>query len=406
MPKSTTRRLVALLLVTSCCLVGCWDQDEITSLAPVAAIGLDVGSQPGLLRVTCQLTLPEAGGGGAGAGTTRSRLRVLTTESESLVQAFAILQSQTRRRHFFLHLDHVVFGAELARNGLGTALEALHGWSQIRGSTLVFVAEGTAEAVLHAHSGIGQNPANDVAHIIRSASSAPVARKTTLNDMINALAHPGSTSLTLPILGLRPLALSSGDDTPPSGVGQDGEQFMEVALKGTALFDRDRCVAELDIRETQTLAVLAGAAKQGMSTIPSPINAEGKIAPQYENIQVAYRIEEKDDGGLKVTTKIKLDVRLVEVHGGYDPSLSQFRPIEMAVEEDVTTRVAAFFAKLQSYGLDSVNIGQRIKQQKPKLWKSLQENWREVYPTIEFVVEPKAQVRTVGLMKMFRKLGR
>lgn len=404
MLNKTTRRLVALLLLTSYFLVGCWDLEEITSLAPIVAIGIDSGSQPGLFRVSAQLSLPEAGGG-VGSSATRSRLRVLTMESESLIQAFAMMQSRTRRRHFFLHLNHIVFGADLARDGVGTALEAVQGWPQIRGSTLAFVAEETAEQVLKAHSGIGQNPAADIADIIRHVTTVPVARKMTLNDMINALSSPGSTTLTLPILGLEPLALSSGDDTPPVGVGQDGEEFEEVALKGTALFERDRWVAELDVRETQTLAVLVGEAKQEMSTMPNPVNEEGKIAPQYERLRASYTIEETPDGRLQVITKLKIDIRLVEIHGGYDPQASETSPIKTAVEEDVHARVAALIAKLQEYGLDSLDIGRRIKQQKPKLWKTLEGDWQQIYPTVEFLVEPQATVRTVGLIKTYLKLG-
>lgn len=405
MLSKTAWRLVTLLLLTSCCLVGCWDLEEITSLAPIVAIGIDSGSEPNLLRVSAQLSLPKAGGG-VGASAAHTRLRVLTVESESLIQAFAMMQSRTRRRHFFLHLSHLVYGADLARSGLGNATEALQAWPQIRGSTLVFVSEGTAEQALHAHSGIGQDPGSDIGDIIRSITTAPVARKMTLNDMVNALAAPGSTTLTLPILGLEPLALSSGDETPPDGVGQDGEQFMEVLLKGTALFKQDRWVAELDARETQTLAILVGEAKQGMSTMPNPENEQGKIAPQYERIRTSYTVNRTPAGPLQVVTKLKADIRLVEIHGGYDPQLSETKPIEAAVEQDIETRITALFQKLQGYGLDSANIGQRIKQQKPQLWQQIEEDWPQVYRTTEFQVEPQATVKTLGLIKNFLRLGR
>ncbi|NLW16742.1 MAG: Ger(x)C family spore germination protein [Firmicutes bacterium] len=406
MLSKITCRLIALLLLTSFCLVGCWDSEEITSLAPVVAIGIDAGSEPNLMRISAQMALPAAGGGGgAGSGAAHTRLRVLTVEAKSLTQAFALLQSRTRRRHFFLHLNHVVFGAQLARHGLGRATEALQAWPQIRGSTLAFVSEETAEQVLHAHSGIGQDPGSDISHIIRSVSSAPVARKMTLNDMINALSSPGSTTLTLPILGLRPLALTSGDENPAAGVGIDGEQYMEVQLKGTALFERDRWVAELSVRETQTLAVLVGAAKRGMSTMVNPENPEGKLAPQYERIRVSYRVNETAPGQLQVVTRLRVDIRLVEIHGGYDPQLSDTAPIEATVKQDITNRVSALFQKLQAHGLDSVNIGQRIKQQKPKLWRQLEADWLQIYPSVEFVVEAVPKVRNLGLIKNFYRLG-
>lgn len=209
MYKRAVKTVASLLIMimTGCCLVGCWDLEEITALAPVSAIGIDLGSEPGLLRFSVKFSLPAAGGGGAGNSSGHPRLRVLTVESESLIEAFAMLQSRTRRRHFYQHLEYIAFGADFARSGIGIGIETAQAWPQIRGSVLIFVAEGPAVDILNAHSGIGQDPAIDIADIIRSITTAPVARKMNLNDVIDALAKPGSTTLTLPILGLDPLAL-------------------------------------------------------------------------------------------------------------------------------------------------------------------------------------------------------
>ncbi|NLY53963.1 MAG: Ger(x)C family spore germination protein [Firmicutes bacterium] len=403
MRSKATQKIVALILLTSFCLVGCWDLEEITSLAPVAAIGIDLGSEPGHIRVSVQLTLAAKGQSSTGSPAS-NRLRVITAEGESLVSAFAMMQSRTRRRHFFLHLGYIVFGADLARSGLGAVTAGMQGWPQIRGSTLVFVAQDTAEAVLHAHSGIGGNPGDDISDIIRNVSTTPVARKMTLNDMVNALTPAGSTTLTLPILGLTPLALSSADETPATGVGQEGEQFMEIYLSGTALFDRDRWVAELDVRETQTLVALLGEAKQGVSTMPNPVNPQGKIAPRYEKIHPSHKVQQTN-GQLQVHTLIKVEVRLTEIQGGYDPQTQGTDPIKAAVEADIRRRVEDLFAKLQDLGLDSVNIGSRIHKQNPKLWREIESDWLNIYPTVEFLVEARATVRTLGLFKSFAILG-
>lgn len=405
MKLGTYQKITALILITSVCLTGCWDMEEITALAPFSSIGIDQGSTPGMLRVSAQISLPGSSMAEAGGGASSNRLRVLTVEAESLVTAFAMMQSRTRRRPFFQHLNYVVFGAELAKEGIGKAIEAMQGWTTIRGSTLLFVAQDTAVQVLHAHSGIGRSPGGDITDIISNVAVVPVARKMTLNDVINALSPPDSTSLTLPILGLTPLALTSGDETPASGIGQGGEQFMEISMGGTALFNRDRWVAELSVRETQTLAALIGEAKEGASAIPNPANEGGVIAPQYEDISVEHKIEQLPGGQLQIIISPQIKVRLVEIHGGYDLATEGFQPIETAIENDVRTRVLNLAEKLQEQGLDSLNIGQLIKRSKPKLWLQIEDDWPQVYAAVEFRSEPKARVRTTGLLKSFNRLG-
>lgn len=399
------QKITALILLASFCLVGCWDQEEITALAPVSGIGVDVGSEPGMLRISIQISLPGISMGDAGGGGF-SRLRVLSVEAESFMSAFVLLQSSSRRKIFLHHLGFIVFGADLAKEGIADATEAVLSWPQIRGSTFMFVAQGTAEQVLLAHSGIGGNPGGDIIDIISKVQTIPVARKMTLNDTANALLQPGSTTLTLPILGLIPLALHSGDETPPAGVGQDGEQYMEIILDGTALFNRDRWVTELSVRETQTFTILIGAAKGGASTIPSPVNKEGVIVPEYEKIQIKHKIEQSADGQLQITVSPILKVHLLEIQGGYDMEQEGHGPIEAAIVADARTRVLELIVKLQELELDSLDIGQMIKRKNPKLWREIEQEWAQIYPTVEFRSEPTAKVRTTGLLKTYNQLGK
>lgn len=399
------RVVIILLLLITLCLTACWDMEEITSLAPVAAIGVDLGSEPGRLQFSAQLSLAGTNVSEGGGDVSPGRLRVLTEEAESMQSAFSMMQSRVRRRLFYSHLNFVVVGADLAKSGLSTVAEAMQGWPTIRGSTLVFVAQGRAEEVLWAHSGIAKDPGTDITDIIRNVSIAPVARKMTINDMVNALSQPGSTSLTLPILDLVPLALTSSDESPDIGMSQEGGQFTEVKLGGTALFKQDRWVSELDVRETQTLAALVGVANEGASTMANPVSPGGIIAPQYEDIKIKHEIKKTADGRLQITVSPQLQIRLGEVHKGYDLIKEGIGPIEEAVQKDIRKRVLELLVKLQEQGLDSLGIGQLIERKEPKIWREIEGDWAEIYPMVEFDAKPKAGIKTTGMIKYFQRLG-
>ncbi len=398
--------LVGLILLFTSVTLGCWDQDEITSLASVTGLGIDIGSKPGFIRVTVQISPPTAGSAGAGGGASGgSLLRVVTVEAESLVEGFALLQSHLRREPFFLHLNYVVFGEELARSGIGGVIGGLQGWTQIRGSVLVFVAQGTAESALSAHSGIGRAPGQDISDLVANISNAPVARKVSVNDVVNTLTSKGS-ELGISIIELTPLRLESGDDKPPDGTSQSGGQFQEILISRLALFKRDRWVATLDEFETQTLVLLLGESRQGVGTLPNPQDPEGFVAPVYESFSVGYSISVTDDGLFQLAIKPELEVRLLEVRGMYDLKTRGFEPIEQAVESDTESQIRLLMQRLQQVGIDALGVGQRISRTKPGLWKEVEERWDETYPTVQIEVQSKARIRTTGLIKKFFELRR
>lgn len=140
--------LTILLLLAGCCLNGCWDQQEITSLAPITGLGVDAGDQPGMYKISVQIT--AGGGGDTNDGSAETKLRVLTVDAETVEAGIMQLQPQLRRAPFLLHLNFIALGEELARSGIEGVLASLQASPQIRASVPLLVAAGSAEAVLAA----------------------------------------------------------------------------------------------------------------------------------------------------------------------------------------------------------------------------------------------------------------
>ncbi len=275
--------LTILLLLAGCCLNGCWDQQEITSLAPITGLGVDAGDQPGMYKISVQIT--AGGGGDTNDGSAETRLRVLTVDAETVEAGIMQLQPQLRRAPFLLHLNFIALGEELARSGIEGVLASLQASPQIRASVPLLVAAGSAEAVLAAHSGIARAPGQDISDLLEGIAEAPIGVRATILDAINAHTIRG-TELALPILDLIPLHLESGTSLPDDGTGQGGERYTEVKMERTALFDRNRFVATLDRLETNILSVLLGAGGRGMALVPNPANPIRPLSIFYERLNV------------------------------------------------------------------------------------------------------------------------
>lgn len=395
---------MALCLLSIVLLPGCWDQDEITSLAKINGLGIDAGSRPGMVRMTMQIS-PPGSSSAIGGTANASKLRAVTVEAESIIEGFGLLQSHLSREPFLLHLGYVVFGEQLARSGIGDVLAGLQGWAQIRGSVPVFVTTGSAEDALHAHSGIGRAPGEDISDLLGNIANSPVARRVSLNDVYNTLTGIGN-ELAIPIIELAPLRLESGDASPSDATGQSGQQFEEVVISRLALFQRDRWISELDALETMTLVLLLGESHQGVGTIQNPVDPSGIIVPLYESISIGYEVQGDHPEQLRLLIKPRLAIRLLEIRGQYDLQKEGSEPIVSAAKSDFGLQVSTLMQKLQEQNIDALGMGQQVSRHNPKLWRLIENQWDQVFPTVEILVEVDANLRSNGLLKKFFKQRR
>lgn len=394
--------LLLLLLVCGGLCTGCWDQDEITSLAVISAIGLDAGDRPGEFLLTVQGS-PSSSSGQNGPDGGGSQLRVVSVQAESVLEGVHQLQSRLRREPFLLHLSFVVIGESLARSGIAGVVAGLQGTLQIRGSVPVFVAAGSAETVLRAHSVLGQGPGQDVSDLLENAASFPVGRRTTINEVIGTLENHGK-ELAISILDLAPLDLEASSNQADDGTGQSGEQYAEVVLARIAIFRRDRWVETLDRFETNTLVLLLGEAAQGVSAVVSPSNPNSMLAVEYERFRADYTVATNGVSPPAVLVKPRVSSRLLEVPGGHDLQAAGLQPIEEAVEFDLGQHISQLVSKLQTAGSDALGFGQMISRHDPQAWSHLEPIWEQVFPQVAVQVQPRVIVRTTSLLKKFFQL--
>lgn len=396
------RKLICLLLVLCCAGLntGCWDADEITSLAVITGIGIDAATQPHRINLSIQVSPPGASGPG-GSARGGSYLRVLSIETESILEGIINLHGELRRRYFLSQLRFVVIGENLARSGISSVISGLLEATEIRGSVPLFVTYGSAEAVLRAHSGIGRTPSEDIANLLENVMHSPTARKMTINQAINILQGRGS-ELTMPILDLAPEALEAGDNQPADGVGQGGERYSEVAMARTAIFSRDRWIDTLDRFETNLLVLLLGEGTQAAISLPNPADPTEPLAIQIEHFSSKITIIPRDDQPPQVVVRPEMVTGLLDMQGGsYSMADRGLKPIEMACEFDIGQLASQLIAKLQQLQVDTLGIGQKIAQRYPKAWSKLEPIWSEVYPEVQFDVQPHAIIRSTGLIKRF-----
>ena len=106
--------LVCLLLSLS----GCWSRREIETLGFVMAMGIDKAQEEGKLQLTMLVAKPFALGGGEKSNPQEAAVWIFSSTGDTVFEAIRNGNSQSPRRLFFAHNRWVLFGEELAREGI------------------------------------------------------------------------------------------------------------------------------------------------------------------------------------------------------------------------------------------------------------------------------------------------
>lgn len=112
--------------VLSALLTGCWNLEEIENRAFVLGIGFDLTSE-GDVECTIQTPRPQAlnFARGQSTGSSAEQFMTLSARGPTPWQALANLSKITSRKLYLGHLQTVIIGEDLARQGIGGVVDGL-----------------------------------------------------------------------------------------------------------------------------------------------------------------------------------------------------------------------------------------------------------------------------------------
>lgn len=88
---------------------------------------------------------------------------------------------------------------------------------------------------------------------------------------------------------------------------------------------------------------------------------------------------------------------LVEAFPHRDIDWEAKKEIERNAESILKKDIENLLSKFQSLNTDPVGFGGKVRIDYPKEWEDI--DWKQVYPTTEFIVDTKFSVRETGLYR-------
>ena len=378
---------------------GCWDRIEVTELAIISGVALDQAG-PQSVRMTVSIVAPtrvRTPGSGAGEASPSPDV-VISAEGRTVVDAAVALQAKTGRRLFWGHIEVILVGEALARQGLAPVFDFFARHRQPRLRTLVAVVPGDASDVLATMAVIEPSTA---AAVTRLAELHPAAL-ITLKDFLADRLEQGREAV-VPIIRVasrgaaQPGTLQISPDKepdPPPSVQRDP---LQPELVGLAVFRGDRVVGYLDWSES--VALLWVRSQSIVSSVTVPLGSTDQHV-SLTIVRSATEMRPRFEGD-RIVMEMRLfgEHDLIEDTAGVDTDSPRVvKLIEQELAEAISQSVRRAIAKLQKeFRSDAFGFGAAVRRADPARWRELSARWDTVFPDVVVELEVQTFIRRVGL---------
>lgn len=368
------------------CLSGCGNKVEMSQLGIVAGLGID--QIEGGYRLTVQVVNPSYV-----AGKQPETLSVfsISSEGETLFDAYHELNSLTNKVLYLPHLSVIVIDEAIAKDGINTVLDFVLRNAAIRPNITVAIASNA--------------PAADILHVLIPSDQIPI---TQLDSLSNMCVKCTGRQVNYNLYQVSERVNAEGDNIVLNSVaiigdgisqGEKIENILQVEpptqlqIDSLAAFKSDKLVGYLDSEEAEYYNLLVGNSKRYV--LNTVIDETYKVAYEARDTKVEIKpnLDEK-----KVKVECKVSGILME--NEYPINLMEPKNISILqsyFEETLKKDLMDFISKTQQeLQSDILGVGSKIHQKDPKKWAAVNGYWEEIYPTLEFEVDVKIEINSVG----------
>lgn len=385
------RILVIIMLVSVAITSGCWSRKELNELAVVMALGIDTHEDG--YAVSAQVL--NASETGAKQNSSMGSLPVITYTSvgKTIPDALQRMLSMAPRALYLSHLRVLIFGEELARQGVGNAMDFISRNHELRTDFFMLVAKGgRASDILEIVTPFEYIPANSLySSIMISQKRWAATGKITLQKFITELKRGGSD----PVLSGVQLRGSVEQGQNVENVKKIHPDTM-IQHAGLGVFKRDRLVGWLDESPSKGVNYILNRVETTVGDIECAGGGVAAYLIHRTDSTTHVHLNEKGEPEFRVEMEIEADLSAVECTMKLD-SPDAITDLEKRIENRFNTNIAKHIRYIQSeYGADVFGSGEALHRQLPKVWKKYRDNWDERFRTVQIQVNANVAIRRIG----------
>lgn len=375
-------------------LTGCWNRRELNEMGIAVAIGIDKHEEQ--YAVSVQMVNPsevasrrESGGKGAPVVTFQEK-------GDTIHAALRKMTTASPRKVYLSHIRMIVFGEELAAEGIGKTLDFLSRDHEMRTDFYISVAKGmTAEKILSEYT-IPQEliPANHMYKALKTSHAAWAATaKISLDHLISDIVKEGKQAV------LTGIELKGNKDNDDIQTKENVESIRPISLlhfPGMAVFKSDKLIGWLNEDESKGYNYTQGNVKSTVVEVACPrggkigielIRTKTKIKTDMINGQPAATVKLRAEGNISDVECESIDISNVD----------SIYKIESMAAQQIRSVIEDVVHKAQdSYQADIFGFGEALYHADPKSWNKLKDDWDQTFTDLKLTVKVDAKIRRTG----------
>jgi len=376
------KRIAATLFMTFLLTVlfsGCWDNRELDSLFIVTGMALDKSPDSDELTITLQVgkTQSKAASSSSDSSSEEKNMTILLKASgDTPLEGIKRLNLNSSRALFLEHNQAVLFGSDLARQGLKEYIDFFLRDYESRMEVPVFVTEGPAEKILAVDLEQEQSTGMYLERVIQDLSELSPAYKVRMLDFVSCMRDENSAVLI------------------PMVASYEEEDLQKLQICGMAIIQGGRMIGSLNNHETLGYVLAKGKAKVLI------IDAQGEKGRALFNtisLDTKREVKLKENGGVQVKYSVDAKLGIGELKGFADMDILELMSeLTKMAENQIKEQITETFEKAKSLQADIFGIGKEIYRRQPKKWEKIKDNWDNLFSDIELTVEAKVLISETG----------
>lgn len=337
---------------------------EIDQIELVETLGAD--DVAGMVRMSVSTNVEQSS----------SAPTVLAHSGSSVAEALEKMSAFTPKRYlFFGHTKHFVLGQAAAEKGLGPYMDYVERAMVMRLDTNLFIVkDGSAEEVITGEGDIS-SMLDSLENDIRENSEGYVYN---FKDVAQALIY-GNTALVAAV------------EAVPAEEYQPGVEGDMVRFAGYALIRDGKLVAFADPDCAKGINLLIDQVEGGILPVPDGKGGYASLRLTQSKLELEPQMEQGKMTSLTLKVDLKMNLEgLQNSLDVYDPQVLQGLEEKAAQIEKMRLDRALDLA--QSLDADFYGLGKRLELEKNSAYRSLDADWKEVFPGLPLKVQVEVEV--------------
>lgn len=399
--KKITAIISGIILIFS--LYGCWDRVESRSLALINSILYDLNDEEGY-EVTVEIRNPAAAGG-EGGGSDMAPSITVSEKGPTISETVSRMAVHLERRIFGGQNRARIFSEKFAKKGMEGALDF---FSRDRIADekplVVVVRHQDPKIIFKAKKGLADVLGDYVANLMENqgrtfGQATFVNTLTFLQDLLSDGKQPVAGLLDVVPIEDKKEAKSAGagDQGSNGGEEENPEETLRLEYKGLAAFKDGKLVGYFNGEEATAYNFITN----NMKTAYISIDADGcKITAFIDKANTDIKAL-PDGDGIKFEVVMDIKLALSQVDGNLDVLDKETEDyIHQIFNEKIKEKLEKAIVKAQTeFNSDIFGFGSHIHRQHPQKWKTMKENWGDMFGSTEIDVKVTTEIKVSGEFK-------